>query len=53
MLIMRTINIASIKLIILIEATDKSKDKIIVYIKAVEKAYICNGTSLVTVRISW
>ena len=36
---MRTINIASIRLTIPIEAVDKSKDKTTIYIKAVEGVY--------------
>ena len=39
MLMMRTINIASIRLITPIEAADKSKDKTTIYIKAVEEVY--------------
>ena len=40
MLIMRTINIASIKLTTPIKAADKGKDKTTIYIKAVEGVYI-------------
>ena len=39
MLMMRTINTASIRLTVPIEATDKSKDKTTVYIKAIEGVY--------------
>ena len=39
MLIMRTINIISIKLTASIEAADKSKNKITIYIKAMEGVY--------------
>jgi DNA/RNA-binding domain of Phe-tRNA-synthetase-like protein len=39
MLMIRTINIASIKLTVPIEAVDKGKNKTTIYIKAVEGAY--------------
>ena len=39
MLIIRTINTASIRLTIPIEAVDKVKDKTTIYIKAVEGEY--------------
>jgi len=39
MLMIRTINIASIRLIIYIEAVDKGKDKATIYIEAEEGAY--------------
>ena len=40
MLMMRTINIANIRLTAPIEAADKGKDKTTIYIKAVEGVYI-------------
>ena len=39
MLIIRTINIASIRLTVYIEAVDKDKDKVTIYIKAVKGVY--------------
>jgi hypothetical protein len=49
-LITRTTNIANIRLTVPIEAADESKNKTIVYIEAVERAYTKEANNIEGIR---